>query len=225
LLGRGQARGGLATVGVATAALAARWQLGRFFNWQPPYTVESRFGRLEVRRYAPQLRARTLVEDERWANALERGFERLAGYLFGGNEHEARLSMTSPVLLSVPASGSQRRDGASWAAPTVAELDELIGPATREMAFIMRGDLTLEDLPRPKDRRVHLASIPAQRLAALSFRGRYGGDLPAQKRNELLFLSKLAGLKPTSEVWFAGYDGPSTLPLLRRNEMLVEVES
>jgi hypothetical protein len=180
---------------------------------------------LEVRRYAPQLRARTWVEQEPWSAALERGFERLAGYIFGGNEQELRLSMTSPVLMSVPASTSQRKDGKTWGAPSVADLDELLGPATREMAFVMRGDLTLEDLPTPKDHRVRLGATPSQRVAALAFRGRYGGDLPAQKRNELLFLSKLAGLKPTSEVWFAGYDGPSTLPLLRRNEVLVEVES
>jgi hypothetical protein len=66
--------------------------------------------------------------------------------------------------------------------------------------------------------------VPARRVAALGFSGRYGGDIPAHKRNELMFLTRLAGLSPRSEVWFAGYDGPSTLPLLRRNEVLVELE-
>ena len=60
-------------------------------------------------------------------------------------------------------------------------------------------------------------------MAVLAFRGGYGGDLPAQKRNELLFLLKCAGLRAASEVWFAAYDGPSTLPLLRRNEVMVEL--
>jgi hypothetical protein len=220
----GEKSGGLAAVGAAAATLAARWQLGRIFTWQPPYTVELRYGRLEVRHYSPQLLARTWVEDEPWGATLEQGFERLAGYLFGGNEAETFFTMTSPVLLSVPASSSQRQNGQSWDAPAVAELGELVGPATREMAFVMRGDLTLEDLPRPKDRRVRLDAVPGRRVAALAFRGRYGGDLPAQKRNELLFLTKLAGLKPASQVSFAAYDGPSTLPFLRRNEVLVEVE-
>ena len=49
------------------------------------------------------------------------------------------------------------------------------------------------------------------------------GLITAQKRNELLFLLKCAGLRAASEVWFAAYDGPSTLPLLRRNEVMVEL--
>ena len=84
--------------------------------------------------------------------------------------------------------------------------------------------MTLDELPVPNDERVHLHGVPARRAAVLGFRGRYDGDLPAQKRNELLFLLKCAGLKAASEVWFAGYDAPWTLPVLRRNEVMVELE-
>jgi hypothetical protein len=215
---------GLAAVSVSAGALLARWQLRRAFTWQPSYLVEARYGRLEIRRYAPQLRARTVIESQPWASALAEGFSRLAGYVAGGNELEQRIPMTAPVLLSVPASPPRRHDDRVADSPSVAELYDLLGFRTREMAFVMPERFTLYDLPRPKDRRVVLHSVPAQRVATLRFHGRYAGDLPAQKRNELLFLTKCAGLRPKADVWFAGYDAPLTLPLLRRNEVLVELE-
>lgn len=215
-------RSSWAGLGLAVGALVARWQFGRTFNWQPRYVVDFELGRLEVRRYAPQLRAQTTIANTPWRETLSEGFRRLASYIFGANERERRIPMTSPVLVSMPARSPLRRNGAS-SRPAVAELAQLDGPATREMAFVMPGDWLPEELPAPKDERIRLHSVPTRRVAALAFKGRYGGDLPAQKRNELLFLLKCAGLEPTSEVWFAGYDGPSTLPFLRRNEVLVEV--
>jgi hypothetical protein len=205
-------------------ALLARWQLGRAFYTQPTYTKETQLGRLELRRYAPQIRATTWIDASTWSETLSDGFQRLADYIFGGNEYEERLTMTTPVLLSMPASGPQRRSDEGFHAVGVATVPQLNGPARRQMAFVMPRERTLDELPYPKDRRVVLAGVRAQRVAALSFRGSYGGDLPAHKRNELLFLVKCAGLKPRSEVWFAAYDGPSTLPVLRHNEVLVEVE-
>jgi hypothetical protein len=94
----------------------------------------------------------------------------------------------------------------------------------RQIDFVMPGGLTFRELPIPDDVRVRVVPVPERRVAALRFRGRYAGDMPAHKRNELVFLAKLAGLSPRSEVWFAGYDAPFTLPVLRRNEVMVEVD-
>jgi hypothetical protein len=216
---------GLLTLSAAATAAIARWQLGRAFTWQPAYDVEFEHGRIEVRRYAAQIYAETLIEGATWNETLNEGFSRLASYIFGDNAPAEKLAMTSPVLTSLNVAAAARRSTGktSWKPPAVASLSELNGPGTRTMAFVMPGDRSLASLPAPSDQRVKLRSIPAGRVATLRFRGRYGGDLPAQKRNELLFLLKCAGLKATSEVWFAGYDGPSTLPLLRRNEVLVEL--
>lgn len=218
LLARRSHKAGWATLGASALAALARWQWGRAFNWQPAYRTEFELGRLEVRRYTPQLRVETELQAAEWKRALQTGFQRLAGYILGDNELEQRLSMTSPVLMSLPGASTKGAEPA----PAVTELSRLVGPVTREMALIMP-DVYAHELPSPKDHRVWLRSVPARRVAALRFRGRYGGDLPAQKRNELLFLIKCAGLRATSTVWFAGYDAPSTLPLLRRNEVLVEV--
>jgi hypothetical protein len=215
---------GLAALGVSLGAALVRWQLGRAFAWQPPYQLEFEYGRLEIRRYAPQIHAETTIEDATWPEALDEGFRRLAAYIFGDNETELSLPMTSPVMTTVTLGSAPRRTVKSWQPPSVAELERLNRSTSRNMVFVMPGEQTLDELPAPNDERVHLHGVPARRVAVLTFRGRYGGDLPAQKRNELLFLLKCAGLKAASEVWFAGYDGPSTLGFLRRNEVLVELD-
>ena len=180
-----------------------RWQLARFFTEQAPYQVERRIGEIEVRRYAPTVRAETTLADTTWSDALDQGFERIAGYIFGANQQDSRVEMTAPVLAQV---GESDR-------------------ADRNVSFIMPSNRPLDTLPIPRDSRVHLRAAPPRRMAALPFRGRYGGTLPAQKRAELLQLVHAAGLSARGDVEFAGYDAPSTLPVLRRNEVLVEIAS
>jgi hypothetical protein len=70
---------------------------------------------------------------------------------------------------------------------------------------------------------VRLRAIPERLVAALPFRGNYDGGLPRQKREELLTRLEAAGLGVQGEASFAGYDPPSTLPALRRNEVMVEL--
>jgi hypothetical protein len=180
-----------------------RWQLARFFTEQAPYQLERRIGEIEVRRYAASVRAETTLSDTTWSDALNQGFERIAGYIFGGNHQGSRVEMTAPVLAQV---GESDR-------------------ADRNVSFIIPSNRPLDTLPIPRDSRVHLRAAPPRRMAALPFRGRYGGTLPAQKRAELLQLVHAAGLSATGDVEFAGYDAPSTLPVLRRNEVLVEIAS
>jgi hypothetical protein len=216
-------RFGLTALGISAGAVLARWQLGRAFTWQPPYEVEFEYGRLEIRRYDHQIHAETSVEHAAWDETLNEGFRRLAAYIFGDNEARQRLPMTSPVMTTVTLGSGPRRSVKSWKPPSVAPLGQLNAETSRNMVFVMPGDMTLDELPTPNDERIHLHGVAPRRVAVLAFRGRYGGDLPAQKRNELLFLLKCAGLKAASEVWLAGYDGPSTLGFLRRNEVLVEI--
>ncbi|HEY4103079.1 MAG TPA: heme-binding protein [Polyangiaceae bacterium] len=193
-------------VGVAGAALGlgfARWQWSRFFIEQSKYTVEFRIGNFEVRRYTPSARAETIVEGLPWKAALSEGFRRIAAYTFGQVQHgdKERIALTAPVTATV--------------GPT-----EI---ATRTLTFTMPRHRLLSSLPTPKDNRVRLRYVPARRVAALRFRGRYGGNLPAKSRDELLARVRLAGLHALGEVTFAGYDPPSTLPWLRRNEVLVDL--
>jgi hypothetical protein len=218
---------GLVALGASIVGGLARWQFSRVFTWQPPYDVEAREGRIEVRRYHPEIHAVTTIDDATWRESLNDGFRRLADYIFGANASETKIPMTSPVSISVaphPASSPHTDDLEQQAGASVLPIDALVAAGPRRMDFVMPGDLTFADLPIPTDSRVRLVRVPARRVAALGFRGSYRGDAPAHKRNELVFLAKLAGLHTHSDAWFAGYDGPSTLPALRRNEVMIELE-
>jgi hypothetical protein len=205
--------GGAALVGAALT----RWQLARLFTEQPRYALEGKVGRLEIRHYSPRWVAETRVQNG-WDLALNEGFRRLAHYIFGGN-HRAqvqsqgaeKISMTAPVNVR-PGRGAvgTARDA---------------GSASHVVSFNMPLGRTRESLPRPDDERVQLVLKPEARMAVLRYRGRRDGDTVTAKFLELLVALRRAGLRHKGNPQFAGYDPPSTLPLLRRNEVWIELET
>jgi SOUL heme-binding protein len=194
---------GAAVIGGALGAGLFRWQLARLFSEKARYTVESQQGDFEVRHYASCVQAQTVLNASPWAQSLNDGFHSLAAYIFGQNAAHAQIAMTAPVTVTV---GSADR-------------------ATRSVAFKMPDSFPLETLPQPDDPRITLRRIPARRVAALEFSGRYGATFPERHRQALLAHVHAAGLIPIGDITFAGYDAPSTLPFLRRNELLVEVSA
>jgi hypothetical protein len=194
---------GLAAFGGSLAVLLTRWQLARWFSEQPRYDIESTDGDFEVRHYAPRVHAETVLNAAPWQQSLNEGFKRLASYISGQNASQLKIAMTAPVLVTVGATDR----------------------ATRTVSFKMPESEPFETLPAPNDRQISLRRIPARRIAALSYHGRYGREIPAEKRQELLTRVRAAGLLPIGDVTFAGYDAPWTVPWLRRNEVQVELST
>ncbi|MDQ3368740.1 MAG: heme-binding protein [Myxococcota bacterium] len=195
--------GGLTALGFGLV----RFQLQRLFTAEPAYEVEQRIGALEVRRYEPRVEARSRIAGTDFEGALDEGFDRLAGYIFGGNTAEEKLAMTTPVINR----GEQRATTASGEA------------GEQVMAFVMPKDRALASLPRPEDARVELVEVPARRVVVLRFAGRYDNELVAEKQGELRRLVAAAGLPVKGEPMFAGFDPPTTLGSLRRNEIWIEL--
>lgn len=193
------------------------WQLGRIFTEKPRYQVERRIGPLEIRRYEPRLVAETSVEEADWSAALSEGFRRLARYIFGANEGRQRIAMTSPVTASHAAPGERIAMTSPVTASTAHD------GIRHTVAFTMPRDRDLASLPKPKDERVVFREVPSRRVAVLRFHGTYRPKRIEPKKAELLRRVREAGLTPLGEPMFAGYDAPSTLPLLRRVEVWVEV--
>lgn len=196
-------RAGITTMGVSCAFALARWQLARMFSEKARYEIELIDGDFEVRHYAPRVHAETVLNAAPWQQSLREGFDRLARYITGSNARQKKLAMTAPVLVTVGASDR----------------------ATRTVAFKMPDSEPFESLPAPDDRQITLRRIPGRRIAALRYSGRYGLEIPAKKRQELMTYVRAAGLLPIGDVTFAGYDAPWTLPFLRHNEVQVELSS
>jgi hypothetical protein len=207
-----KALGGLLAAGAAVGL--AYWQLSRFFTEQPAYTVESRRGGFEIRRYHPRVVAETTVASAGWDEALEEGFRRLAGYIFGGNAGAQELAMTAPVNAAPP-----RSEKIAMTTPVNAraEADTVV------VTFTMPKGRDLASLPAPADGRVRVREHPGGRVAALKSHGRYRADRVERLEAELRRRMAAAGVAPAGPASFAGYDAPSTLPFLRRLEIWVPV--
>lgn len=204
----------VAAVGLGGAILAGAtaFQLTRKTVEERPYEKIARHDDLEIRRYAPRVVARTVVEagDERADNE---GFRRLSGYIFGGNAGGRSIDMTTPVERS--------REGTKIAMTTPVERT-----AAEEgwvVSFTMPAEYTLDELPTPNDSRVTLRELPAETVAVLRFRGSVDEPTRRERIDELLRLVREHGYETIREPSLARFDPPWVLPVLRRNEVQVAV--
>ena len=130
----------------------------------PAYTVERTIeAGIEIRHYGPRLAAETAVSGTESA-ARSKGFQRLAGYIFGGNTSKASIDMTAPVAQSksidMTAPVSQTRTGN----------DQF------RIRFFMPANYTLETLPRPNDQAIEIVTVPSETIAVLRYSGSTGAD-------------------------------------------------
>lgn len=182
---------------------------------KPSYQTIEKSGDFELRLYAPMIVAETYVEGsfDRAANA---GFQRLAGYIFGDNRAGAgaaaeKIAMTSPVIVEA---GSQK---IAMTAPITVE-----SSAGRwRVGFVMPSRYSMATLPTPNNPGVTLREIPEQMTAAIVFSGFAGEGKVKAKTEALLAWMAGRGLEPVSTPQLARYNPPWTLPIFRRNEILI----
>ncbi len=190
---------------------------------EPKFSVVTSIGPVQIRHYAPRIAAETTIEANA-ETARYQGFRRLAGYIFGANHGAHTIAMTAPVAQSSVAQSSVAQSSAAstkiaMTAP-VAQTHSAKGWTIR---FYMPAQYTLETLPVPNDKHVHLITVPAADYAVLRFSGSRSPRTIAAK--QALLLKSLANTAwhpiGTPDAWF--YDPPWTLPPFRRNEVAVEV--
>jgi hypothetical protein len=180
---------------------------------QPEYAVISVSGAFEVRAYPPMIVARAEVEGER-KSAIEAGFRLIAAYIFGANAPNAKIAMTAPV----------EQQASQTIAMTAPVIQEPKGKAWT-VRFIMPKEWSLETLPAPSDDRVKVEAVPARRMVAIRFTGLADDATIAEKTAELSAFARERGLSVRGEPLFAFYNPPWTLPMLRRNEIMLELAS
>lgn len=180
---------------------------------EPQYQLLSEYGEIQIRQYPPLLIAKTLIDAD-YAQAGNIGFNRLAGYIFGGNQQKQQMVMTAPVF---------RENLGEQIAMTAPVLQQAIDNKWT-MAFVMPAGYSLETLPTPVDPQVTIKALPAKKVAVL----RYSGSLNLKKINEksrlLMAWIEQQHLTPLSAARSAAYDPPWTLPALRRNEIHIDIE-
>jgi hypothetical protein len=183
---------------------------------EPAYTVRHAAGKLEYREYAPYLVAETLVgEGADFESAGNEGFQRLFRYISGGNKARSKIAMTAPV--------SQAAGGEKIAMTVPVQQTGLRGGW--RVAFTLPAKYSLESAPVPDDPRIRIVREPARLFAVLRYSGRWTESNYNSSRDELLAALTAAGVGLRGEPQLARYNAPFVPPFMRRNEVLVEVDS
>jgi SOUL heme-binding protein len=184
---------------------------------EPAHSVEQLTDGVQICQYGPRIAAETTVTGGEQA-ARNVGFRRLAGYIFGGNHTETTIEMTAPVAQQ---SGGGRGEKIAMTAPVS---QRAAADGQWVIRFFMPVEKTMESLPQPNDPAVRLVAIPAETIAVRRFTGSYTPKAVASHTAALLRTLRETGFQAvgTPSAWF--YDPPWTVPMLRRNEIVVPIE-
>jgi len=184
---------------------------------EPHYSVVKKDDDREIRLYEPTIVAETVVDTSDYDAASNEGFKRLAGYIFGGNKKQQKISMTSPVATE------QSQKIAQKIAMTAPVQTEKQGTSLR-ITFMMPSEFTLETLPLPNDSRIIFRQVPAKKVAAIKFTGRWTAENFDEHTNELMKWIEEQGLKICGAPIVARYNPPFIPSFFRHNEIIIPVD-
>ena len=185
---------------VAPAALRNRLE-------QPRYEILLMDKPVELRRYDAQLVAEVSGHGDREAT-VRKLYPILQDYIAAAHRPGPEIEPTTPME-HVPLTLSRAGDATTG--------------VTHRLRFVMPRDWTMETLPRPKDDRIRIRTLPERMVAALTFEG--APDDEAIQRHEPALRDWLAaqGMAAEGACEFAYYDPPVTPDALRLNEVRLEV--
>lgn len=162
-----------------------------------PYKVVKNYGDFEIRVYEASLFTSVKLSSNTYKETSSKGFSILAGYIFGGNNKNEKIAMTSPVAMTI--------DDATT------------------MMFLVPKKYTKETLPKPNNDDIEFTEMPAKKVAAITFNGWANDDKIKDYKEKLRAVLDKNGIKYTANFYFLGYNAPFEL-LNRKNEVIVELE-
>jgi len=162
-----------------------------------PYVIHKKYSTFEIRDYEKTLFTSVTLKTKGYKNSSSKGFSILAGYIFGGNERNEKISMTSPVTMTLEDSMT--------------------------MKFMVPRNLKKEMLPKPNQSRIEFEEEPAKTVAAISFSG-WANDKKIEKyKQKLKSALDFEGIAHTDKFYYFGYNAPYEV-FNRKNEVIVELQ-
>ena len=163
---------------------------------QHKYVVLKKFDKFEVRKYEAAVFSSVKLNVDSYKETSGMGFRILAGYIFGDNESNEKIAMTSPVAMEIS--------------------------DTSKMSFMVPKDMNVDKLPKPNNKDIIFEKQNEKIMAAVQFDG-WADDEKIEYYKSILIeeLSK-QNLAHYNKFSFLGYNPPFDL-VDRRNEVVVEL--
>lgn len=180
---------------------------------KPIYQVIRSEKNVEIRQYAPMIIAEVEVQGNR-EEAVGGGFRMLADYIFGNNTVQQDIAMTAPVQqqnsekISMTAPVQQQSQNGAW-----------------KISFVMPSQYRMDSLPKPNNEAVTLKEVPGEIYAVIQFSGLNSDKNIAQHEKLLMQYIEANQFTASGSPKYAFYNPPWTLPFMRRNEIMLEVEN
>ena len=165
---------------------------------EPSYTVISQENNIQIRQYSECVIAKTSIKDgdSSMNNTM---FRILANYIFGGNDSNQSIPMTTPVLT--------KNDRESY-----------------DMIFFMLDADKVDDLPAPYSKDVSLETINLNKVVVIEFAWWTTKNNIKKNRKIIERYIKANNLEVTSDMMIAQYNPPMSWPLSRRNELIFQIK-
>lgn len=161
-----------------------------------PYVIKKKYKQFEIRSYESTLFTAVKLSTKGYKNSSSEGFSILAGYIFGNNEKNEKIAMTSPVSMSLEDSTT--------------------------MMFMVPRKFNKDMLPKPNQSSIAFKEEPAKTVAAISFSG-WANDAKIEKyKQHLKAALDVEGIKYSNRFYFFGYNAPYEV-FNRKNEIIVEL--
>lgn len=162
------------------------------------YSVVKKYKSFEIRYYEATLFTSVQMNGNKYKQSSSKGFSILAGYIFGENQKNEKIAMTSPVSMS---------------------LDD-----SRTMMFMVPKKFNKETLPKPNEPKIEFREEPAKTVAAITFGGWVNDEKIAEYKQKLIAALNVEGIKHNNRFYFLGYNPPFEV-FNRKNEIIVELEN
>jgi len=183
----------IAVAGVA--ALVASFRTGDIET--PDYKVVKTIGDVEIREYPKMIVAKTSLTSSSFDNSGSNGFRTIAGYIFGGNQGNQKIAMTSPVVMNMGDSAT--------------------------MYFVMPKQYQKEQLPTPNSASVEIVEEAPKTLAVIKYGGFSSDEKIKRYCKKLEGTLTQNSIQWKGGFMYMGYNAPWDV-VNRRNEVAVEVQ-
>ncbi len=160
------------------------------------YQVVKKYKDFEIRNYEASLFTTVKLSSKGYKDTSRKGFSILAGYIFGDNDKNKKIAMTSPVAMSLEDSAT--------------------------MMFMVPREFDKKTLPKPNQSQINFVEEPAKKIAAISFTGWANDEKIAKYQKKLKLILETENISYTNQFYFFGYNPPYEI-FNRKNEVIVEL--